>query len=102
MAILAVMVGCAPRAPQKPSGLAADACWVGTRKTGVFVLIGAKEHEGWRVKAWDDHSGAARVDGVYTLRGLARAELNTQEITAFDGTSFQLADGAWLVPKAKS
>ena len=100
-ASLALAVGCAPRAPVKPAGVPGDTFWVGTRKSGVFVVIGPKDRDGWRMKAFDDRTGALKADGLYTLRGLARAELAPQELVAFDGTGFQLADGALLLPKAK-
>lgn len=101
--VAALMLGaaCAPRAPEKPAGVPAESFWVGTRKTGVFVVIGPKERDGWRIKAFDDRQGTPKADGVFTLRGIARAELTPEELVAFDGTAFKLSDGALLVPKAK-
>ena len=96
-----LMAGCAPRAPQKPAGLPGEAFWVGDRKAGVFVVLGPKDREGWRLKIYDDHSGALRAEGTYTLRGLARAELRPEELVAFDGRALHLADGALLVPKVQ-
>jgi len=101
LALLVVMAGCAPRAPRKPAGVAPEAFWVGNRQAGVFVVIGAKDRDGWRIRIADDHSGAARADGVFTLRGIARAEITPEDITAYDGTALHLVDGATLVPRRK-
>jgi hypothetical protein len=96
-----LMAGCAPRAPQKPAGVPAGSFWVGDRKAGVFVVVGPKAREGWRVQIYDDRTGAVRGEGVYTLRGLARAELTQEELVSFDGHALHLADGALLVPKVQ-
>ena len=101
LALGAVMVGCAPRAPRKPAGVAPEAFWVGNRHGGVFVVIGPKDRDGWRIRIADDHTGAARADGLFNLRGIARAEIAPEDITAYDGTALHLADGATLVPKRK-
>jgi hypothetical protein len=99
--ILAVeLLGCAARAPQKPAGLPAEASWVGTRKGGAFILIGPKDRDGWKVKVFDDHTGAIRADGLFTLRGgIGRAELSNSEVVSYDGHALHLADGALLAPK---
>ena len=99
LALLAVMVACAPRAPRRPAGLPAASFWVGTRHGGAFVELGAKDRDGWRVRIFDDHSGAVRSEGLFVLRGIARAELGPEDIIACDGTTLRLTDGARLVPK---
>ena len=93
------ILGCAARAPQKPAGLPAEAFWVGDHKGGTFVVIGPKDREGWRVKLFDDHSGAAKAEGLFTLRGLARAEIVPEEVVSYDGFALHLSDGALLAPK---
>ncbi len=101
MALVAVMLGCAPRAPQKPAGLPEESFWVGTRQSGVFVLIGPKDREGWKVKIFNDHSGAIQAEGLFTLRGMARAEITREDLLSYDGNALHLADGALLAPKVK-
>jgi hypothetical protein len=63
------------------------------------VLLGPKDHEGWRVKIYDDHTGAVKADGLFTLRGIARAEITKDDLVAYDGRALRLADGATLAPK---
>lgn len=99
VALAAELLGCAARAPQKPAGLPGEAFWVGNRKGGAFVVLGPKDREGWRVKIFDDHSGASRAEGLFTLRGLARAEISAEDVVAYDGHALHLADGALLAPK---
>jgi len=99
LALLAVMAGCAPRAPRKPAGVAPEAFWVGDRQGGVFVVIGPKDRDGWRIRISDDRTGAARAEGLFNLRGIARAEIAPEDIASYDGTALHLADGAILVPK---
>ena len=99
LVLLAVMLGCAARAPRKPAGVPPESFWVGTRHSGVFVIIGAKEREAWRIRIFDDRSGAVRAEGPFILRGIARADIDAEDIASFDGTNLHLTDGALLVPK---
>ena len=99
LALMAGLLACTAKAPQKPGGLGTETFWVGDRKGGVFVLLGPKDHEGWRVKIYDDRTGAVKADGLFTLRGIARAEINKEELVAYDGRALRLADGATLAPK---
>jgi hypothetical protein len=71
---------------------------VGNRQSGVFVVLGPQDRDGWRIRIYDDHSGATRAEGLFHLRGIARAEITPGEITAYDGTALYLADGAALLP----
>ena len=94
------LLGCAARAPQRPVGLPAEASWVGTRKGGAFILIGDKDRDGWKVKIYDDRSGAIKAEGLFTLRGgIGRAELSNSEVVSYDGSALHLSDGAVLAPK---
>ena len=101
MAMLVVMLGCAARAPRKPAGLPSESFWVGDGKAGLFVVIGPKDRDGWLVKEFDDRSGALKADGLFNLRGIARAEIGPEDIDACQGTALHLRDGAWLVAKVK-
>lgn len=97
--LAAALAGCGPRAPRKPAGVSQEAFWVGDRKAGAFVDLGPKEREGWRVRIYDDHSGALKADAVFVLRGLARSEIAREEFVGYDGHALRLSDGALMVPR---
>jgi len=95
IAILAL--GCG-RVPPKPANVPAESFFVGKRKDGVFVLIGARDGLGWRVKIFD-RRGTLLKEGPYVLRGMARAEVVPGEVLSFDGEALHLADGTLLIPR---
>jgi hypothetical protein len=72
--------------------------YVGKRRDGVFVSVQGKEGIGWRLKIYG-RDGALRKEGVYVLRGMARADLLEEEMGVFDGEAFHLTDGGLLVPR---
>jgi len=95
--ILLGTLGCS-QAPRKPANLSAEVFWVGKRKEGVFVLIGARDGLGWRVSIFD-RQGALKREGVFVLRGMARAEIVPEEVLSFDGEALHLSDGTLLIPR---
>jgi len=94
--VLTVMVGCG--VPSRPAGIPEEAFWVGKRKDGVFVFIGARDGLGWQVKIYD-RKGVLKAEGAYVLRGMARAEIVPEEVLSYDGEALHLADGTLLIPR---
>ena len=99
LAVALGLTACGPHVPPRPASVPQEAQWLGDRKGGVFVLIGAQEMDGWRLKIYDDHTGALKADGPFVLRGMARAELSVGDLAFFDGQSIHLKDGAVLGPR---
>ena len=93
-AALAVLsaLACSP-APNRPANVPEDARWVGTLKEGCFLKIGNREFSGWQMEGWDK-DGNLVVEGIWELDGIARARIQPEEITKFDGSVFHLDDGA--------
>lgn len=79
--------------PSRPANVPEDAPWVGGRGEGCFLKIGEREFKGWRMEGWDKE-GVQIVEGIWELDGIARAKINTKEITRFDGQTFYMEDGA--------
>jgi len=79
--------------PSRPANVPEDAPWVGTRSKGCFLKIGEREFKGWHMEGWDKN-GTQIVEGIWELDGIARANINTKEITKFDGQTFYMQDGA--------
>jgi hypothetical protein len=97
--LAALLAGCTPSAPPRPPSVPPQATWAGTRKAGVFVLVGPQDREAWLIKVFDDRTGAVRAEGPYVLRGAARAEIQAEEIVGFDAQGLHLSDGALMVPR---
>ena len=95
MALL--VMGCG-RVPPRPANVPASAFFVGQRRDGVFVVVGAKEIMGWHLAIYG-RNGALKREGVFVLRGMARAEILPEEVQSYDGTALHLSDGTLLVPK---
>lgn len=96
MAVLLVL-GCS-RVPPRPANVPAESFFVGKRKDGVFVVIGAPEGMGWHVKIYG-RDGSLEREGSYVLRGMARAHIVPKEVLNFDGEALHLSDGTLLVPR---
>jgi hypothetical protein len=79
--------------PSRPDNVPLDAPWVGSNSEGCFLKIGERVFKGWHMKGWDK-KGNMIVEGVWELDGIARAVINTKEITRFDGATFYMEDGA--------
>jgi len=90
--MLLVAVACLP---SRPANVPKDANWVGTRGEGCFLKIGDREITGWHMEGWDK-DGKQVVEGIWELDGIARASIDTKEITRFDGKTFYMADGATI------
>ncbi len=92
-----LVVGCG-RVPPRPKNVPAESMFVGKRKDGVFVTVLGKEGIGWHLRIYG-RDGALRKEGVYVLRGMARADLLEEDMVSFDGEAFHLSDGGLLVPR---
>lgn len=90
-------VGCS-RIPPRPANVPPESIYVGKRRDGVFVVVVSKEVIGWRLKVFG-RDGSLKAEGLYVLRGMARAELLPEELVSFDGEAFHLSDGGLLVPR---
>lgn len=97
-ALILALAACGPRAPRKPASVPAEAVWVGAKATGAFVQVGKPQGLGWQVKVWN-REGALQQDTVFTVQGMARAEIYPSEITGWDGQVLTLEDGGRLVPQ---
>lgn len=86
------------RVPPRPANVPAESFYVGKRRDGVFVQVVSKEIIGWRLKIYG-RDGSLKGEGLYVLRGMARAELLPEELVSFDGEAFRLSDGGLLVPR---
>lgn len=97
---LLVLLACGPyRGPRRPAGVPAEAVWVGNRQSGVFVEVGPKEGIWFRLRVFDDRTGALKADGVFIIQGMARVKIHPHEIRGWDGRAVILEDGTRLVPK---
>lgn len=85
-------------APPKPTGVPAEAFFVGKRRDGVFVTIGEPVATGWKVKI-HDRRGVLVQEGRFALKGFARGEILPEEVVAWTGTELVLADGSRLVAR---
>lgn len=92
-----LLLGCG-RVPPRPANVPAESFFVGKRKDGVFVVIGARDGLGWRVKIFS-RDGVLRREGPFVLRGMARAKVVPEEVLSYDGEALHLADGTLLVPR---
>lgn len=93
--LLVAGVACTPR---PPAGVPAEATWVGSRKQGAFVKMGAQTLDGWCFKVYD-RQGRLVADAPFVLRGMGRSELDPQDLAGWDGRNLYLKDGAVLAPK---
>lgn len=84
--------------PRHPAGVPAEATWVGSRKQGAFVQMGAQTLDGWRFRVYD-RQGRLVADGPFVLRGVGRSELDAKDLTGWDGRNLYVKDGAVLAPK---
>ncbi len=100
LAIL-LLVGVKPKAPKRPTTVPAEGVWVGDKEGGQFIHIGARTVLGWQVKVFGDRDGLVKAEGEFRIMGLARAEVQPQELVKYDGRAIHLSDGAHLVPVAK-
>ena len=96
--VVAVLVLGCDRVPPRPASVPAESFFVGKRKDGVFVVMGAREGLGWHVKIFS-RDGILKHEGAYVLRGMARAEIVPDEVLTFDGEALHLRDGTLLVPR---
>ena len=97
----AALAGCKPRPPKRPAQVPAEAFWAGDRKAGVFILDQGKPDEGRAMKVFDDRSGALLAEGVFVLRGTARAELPPEDFKGWNGEALVLSDGTLMTPKRR-
>ena len=97
LVVAMLVLGCS-RVPPRPANVPAESFFVGKRKDGVFVVIGARDGLGWRVKIFG-RDGALKREGAYVLRGMARAEVVPDEVLSYDGEALHLRDGTLLIPR---
>lgn len=94
--ILTLLIACG--APPKPQGVPPEAFFVGKRRDGVFVTVGAPHATGWILKI-HDRNGRLLKEGPFVLKGYARGEILPSDVVAWDGQALLLADGGRLVPR---
>lgn len=92
--VIPVLLACGVR---RPAQVPPESVWVGTEDHGAFILLGPREGNRWRVKAWG-RNGAPLADGPFALSGMARAAIEPHELASWDGRQIALKDGTLLVP----
>jgi hypothetical protein len=95
------LLACLACLPSRPANVPKDAPWVGTREEGCFLRIGDREFKGWKMEGWDKN-GTLIIEGLWELDGIARARINTDEITRFDGHTLYMTDGAVIAKQTES
>ena len=97
--VLSLVLLAACGAPSRPQGVPAEAFFVGKRRGGVFVIVGAPHATGWFLKIYD-RKGTLIKEGPFALKGYARGEILPEEVVGWNGTELALADGSRLVPRS--
>jgi hypothetical protein len=97
LVVAMLVLGCGGP-PPRPANVPAESFFVGKRKDGVFVRIGARDGLGWQIKIYDP-KGNLKREGAYVLRGMARAEIVPDEVLSYDGEALHLRDGTLLIPR---